>query len=555
MSSAPAGARAVVHGSMPPARLAPRPRASLAAALLLSLLASGCARCGAPKAGPPPERYLAPDAAVAVVIPSLERLSTQAADLLAAAATFPGGARLLDGRALAGVRLGFDPFDPASVRATGVDVRRGAGFSSTAPPADEPPDVLAALPLADASAFEAFVERLARDRAGATVKATSPGPAPIVTWRAVEGGPVLVAYAIARGEGETALLSVGPAAPARVQAALAVPADGHLGTTAAYRTATAALGSGDGLQLFVRPGTPGLAAAPRLAGGFAVGVRGGRDRLQVTGALLLGAREPAARAALAAARGRSAALLAKLDPAALLVTRGDGDLASAAWRDELEQVLAGERLSPSARELIRDGVASLGAGSAFGFGLVARGPRAGEGAPGLRDAPLAWLRAELLLSLQDPARARDVLGRAAASVPAGQPVERGEGRLALPLAGGELAVAVDGDRLAVVAGPRGALAALLARSGSAFPGPTPASGRALAGETGGLLLDGGRTAAALRAVPPVAWGDDLVGSAWRANAERVAAFAERIAAVTASGALAPGAEVVELSVELKPAAP
>jgi hypothetical protein len=67
-----------------------RPPRPLLASILALALSAGCGRRG-PEPAASPERFVASDAAAAVVVPSLEGLARQGADVLATAATFPGG--------------------------------------------------------------------------------------------------------------------------------------------------------------------------------------------------------------------------------------------------------------------------------------------------------------------------------------------------------------------------------------------------------------------------------------------------------------------------------
>src|SRR5512140_851351 len=133
-----------------------RPTPPLAVALAVLALSAGCSRSSS-KPAPAPERFVGADAAAVVVVPSLEALSQQGSEVLASAATFPGGQALQDGRAVLQARLGFDPFDPASLSGAGLDPKRGAavGLRTSGAGAEAPPEVTVSLPVADAAKLDA----------------------------------------------------------------------------------------------------------------------------------------------------------------------------------------------------------------------------------------------------------------------------------------------------------------------------------------------------------------------------------------------------------------
>lgn len=538
----------------------------LGLALVLLALSTGCARCGQGAASSP-ERFIAADSAVVFVIPSLGALSQQGADALATAGTFPGGQTLLDGRAVLQGRLGFDAFDPASLGTTGLDPKRGAaiGLSMKAgekKPAADPadpmaellgmdmppePDVVVTLPVADGKKLEATLARLAKEKLQLAVQGTADGKPPVVTFRKAEGDAVQLAYAVAE---RTAILGFGPKAIETVRAALAVPADKHVGTAPSFKVASAAVGPGQAFFAVVPAGSLLLKDAPQLKDGFAMGVRGAKDQLAVVACTLLGEREAAMKAA---PKGSSPALLAKLDPGATIVARGDGDPNSYLPREDVLKALGMAEVSPQMTKNVTDALDALGVGAAFGFGLV---PVKGKPAE-LTEAPLSFVRAELLLALKDPAKARVALRGLLEELAADHeivPKPNANGPWKLPLPGGEAAMAVEGNQLLLVAGPAGSLQALVARSGSAFKGPTAISARALEGPLGGMYADVPRLVETVKAIPSEAYGEGPSGMVMHTNVQQWAPTVARITALSVRTELVPGAQRAEMVLEVAPPA-
>lgn len=536
-------------------------------ALLLALgTAAGCARCGgAPKAVTPTERFIAPNSAVVLLVPSLATFAQQSADVLATAGTFPGGKDLLDARAVIGARLTFDPFDATSIGGTGLDPARGLALSAVVGARGENnPDVVVTLPIADPVKFEASVTKIAKERLEANERTAEAGAPEVITWRAAAGGPVLFAYAVAE---RTAIVSFGPAAVETVRAAAAIPATGSIGSNPAWQKTSKALGDGLAFQIYVPAGSPALKELPQLKDGFAAGLRGGRDRIGVAVAMLLGDREAGLRAAVA--KGESNALLAKLDPGAAWVVRGDSDPGQRTDLQAVVDALTKQGMPPPVIDLVKDFVSSLGGGSAMGIGLLP--PVLGSKAK-LAEAPLAAVRAEVLVSVKDPEKMTATIQKAIDMVteqsapPAGKKAKGakraappkpdfGKNPWRLPLPGGEVAAAVADGKLALVAGPAGALEALMARSGTVFKGPTPAADKALKGASGGMYVDVPRLAAAVRSYPESAFGDGDQGAMIKSMVDQYSSAAARIVAVSVAGELVEGAARGELLFEVMPVAP
>jgi hypothetical protein len=536
---------------------------TLTALLLTLATVVGCAKCGsAPKGVTPVDRFVTSSAAAVLIVPRLAGFAQQSADLLTTAGTFPGGRDLLDARAVIGSRLTFDPFDAASIAGTGLDPARGVTVSGVVGAGgEENPDLLVTLPIADGAKFEAAVARLAKERLDAPDRKVEPGTPEVVSWAMAGGGPALFSYAVVE---QTALVSFGPAAVATVRAAAALPATGSIASVPAYQKSMKALGDGLALQFYVPANSPALKEVPQLKEGLSAGVRAGRDRIGVAVAMLLGAREAGIKAA--AAKGESAALLAKLDPGAALVVRGDGDPGQSADVQALTEALTKEGMPEPLLALFKDFVASLGSGTAMGIGLL---PPASGSKAALAAAPFGAFRAEVLVSVKDPPKMTTAIQSAIDMVTEqmGPPPQKGKkakkgakpelGRnpWRFPLPGGEIAAAVADGKLALVAGPAGTLEALLARTGTAFKPPTAASDKALKSGTGGMFIDVPRIASAVKAYPESAFGGGTEGAMVKSMVDQWSASASRITAVSVSSELVEGAARGELLVEVTPTAP
>jgi hypothetical protein len=532
-------------------------RLSVPALVVLAL-----AGCGRKAAVAPPERFVAANAAAVLVVPGLATFGRQATDLLQTAATFPGGADLGNARtALAGALL-FDPLDAAGLASAGLDPARGlALWGVVGKGGEQNPDIVLALPVADAAKLEAAIGKLAKERAAGSERAVDAGAPEVITWRAGAGGPVLFGYAIVE---QTALASFGERAVESVRAAAAVPATANVATVPAYQKSMKALGDALALRFFVPAGSPAAKEFPQFKEGLSAGIHAGRDRLGIAAAVLLGEREAAVKAAIA--KKESAALLAKLEPSAQWVARGDGDPGQAGDLKSLLDTMAKEGLPPPVQEMVKDMLASLGSGSALGIALLP--PAAGSKAK-LADAPLAAFRVELLASLKDADKMKATVQKAVdmASEMAGpqQPARGKKGKggkpdlgknpWRFPLPGGEVAAAVADGRFALVLGPTGSLEALLARNGTAFKAPTPAAEKALGSGAGGMFVDVPRLAKAVQAIPEKAIADGAQGAMMKSMADTYANAAARILAISLASDLVEGAARGELLVEAIPAPP
>src|SRR5690349_15539149 len=205
------------------------------ATALVSLVAAGataCARCGG-EGGPPPERFLAADTPLAIVVPRARAAQDELGQALRTALTFPAAADLAGTLAALRAQLGFDPLDPDALAGAGVDPSRGAALA-LAP--DAPP--LLVLPTRDAEALEALVARLARDRLGASRKDRVTVAGAAVETFSREGAAPALSLLFAEG---SALLSAGADGAARVATAAGRRREEALASSSAFAKARALL--------------------------------------------------------------------------------------------------------------------------------------------------------------------------------------------------------------------------------------------------------------------------------------------------------------------------
>lgn len=512
----------------------------------LALAAALAALAADPARAAPPERFVAPDASMAVIVPSLEVLARQGSDLLATAATFPDGEKLLDGRAVLARRVGFDLLDPAALRAAGLDPKGGAAVVLQASSPDDEVDVAFSLPLASAARFEASLRRVAGEKLK-LVPDTKPGKPAVTAWRDAKTGHAILVSTVVEG---TAIVGLGDSI-ATVRAAVAVRKDRHLGTAADYRSALRSLGGGLAAIAFLPAGSSIARRIPGLDKGFALGLAGGRDRLRVVATADLG--EGAA--LVRAPRVDAGPLVAKLDPASVLVLRNASDLRAFVPPEELIATLEKEDAPADVRDFLTQATASLGSGMAVGLSVVPMAPELNV--PSLKKAPMGLFRAEAVLGVVDAARMkrairRLILASARAKAKAEVPVD---GPWVTSIPGGEVGLAVDQGHVYAAAGPTGSLEELLRRTGSTFHPPTPTAARAFAAPLAGLFVDVPAFAAELAAIPEDAYRDYAGGGAKdrRENLE-LARVLKRIKAVSLASDLVGHAQRTELVVEVAPAA-
>ncbi len=509
------------------------------------------------KAPPPAERFLAGDTAMAVVIPSLEVFAAQSSDMLETAATFPGGQGINDGRAVAESRLGFDVFDPASVKKAGFDPKRGLALAFRMTEEGRAPGMIAALPAGDAKKLAATLDGIAKDRLQLQARSVETDGEKIVKWAQAEGGPTVLAYAVVE---KTVVIGAGMGSLDLLKAALEVPKDGHLGTNPDYKATIESTGAGQAMVWYFSLQGP-MFDQPQFAAmkeyfkkGFAIGVSGAKDRLALAVGMALDDASPL----LGMAKVDARPLVARLDPNAGWVARSDTDIAATAQLQKatLTGMLAAMRAPAGFAEALGNALDAVGGGgSAMGIGVVP----VEAGAPAIREAPLAFFRAEILVAVKDAAKmkqALEALGRESGKEGAPGIDLGGDGPWTFPVGGGEIGVAVEEKQLLLAVGPKGSLAALAARSGSTFKPPTAAAQKAFDGSMGGMYIDVPRLAGGLKAIPASAYGDDPDGTMIQANLSKIASVLSRFAAISVSADVKETEKTYhgELVIEVLPAA-
>jgi hypothetical protein len=165
--------------------------------VVVFLALAGCSRCGAPaKVGTPIERVLPRKVQAAVVVPSLEALGAKLTLLqqLKVASFLAPTQGFADAKGFADALvndLGLDLRSREAMVKAGLDPSRAAG--AVLLPSNA---VVLALPVADASVFEATLTQLSVRRLGAGVKGEAP---PVKTFAAVAGGPVRAGFVLTQG--------------------------------------------------------------------------------------------------------------------------------------------------------------------------------------------------------------------------------------------------------------------------------------------------------------------------------------------------------------------
>ena len=527
---------------------------AFAAALLL---AAGCARCAGPPARTAPERHLPANAPLLLVVPTLEPAVRDLAALHRALASIPAAAQLDEAFQAVKLQLGFDPLDPAGLEKAGIDPRGGGGAAFGAGPP------LLLLPVADVARFEATLQRLARDRLGASVRSAEAASGRRVTVFRREGSP---APAMAwTAVGSLALVSAGPESLRAVAEAAALPADRALSASPPWRVAAASLGSRYAVQLLAPARSAVLSDVPAAYEGAVLGLGAGATGLSARAALLLGPGRAPGWQALAGAGTEAAARagadeVARLPADASLVIRFGGD-----------PVALGRRLLPwlprrfsdallAARlDLSKDLLESLAPGAALSLSLAPTFTVAGLSwsrlDPRSRD-PFRLVGVEVLARVRDPARLKAftarlgqvaprwgarLTGRATAEGGSWR-LSMGAARLAWSLAGGRLAVAGGADRLEPLS--RRATA-----GGPGYAAPTEASRAALGSGVAAAVLDVGNAVAAVRALPQEAYGTGPDGFVMRSLVDRFLEPASHLEAVSLRLDVAPEAALLDLEIE------
>jgi len=517
-------------------------RSNLTPALVVLALLSGCARCGAPRTAPSPERFIPATNAGALVLPVLAEASRQAAALHGALAARPGGEELGMMRSGLGLQLTFDVFDPASLEGAGLDVQRGLAIAELATRPGEPGTPLLILPVGDAAKLGAQVTRLAKERLGAGDRGEQAATGSTFTvWRRAAGEPPLLSVAQAEG---FMLVAVGPAGPDVLRVVLALDPAVSLAASPSWKRGRAALGDGYPVQLFVPRDAPALVGLP-ANDGLASGLSASATGVRVAVAALLGPQEVRVRPL--AGTGGGSTQPSSLHPDTVLALRLSAD-PSAALRlaAELRGLPLIEPVGAIAAQLLTPidvGATPVVTGD-LGSLLGGRG----------LDQPVKLARLEAGAGLKDPAAFTAACDQLMALL--GAPAGKGSWKLGGREA--ELAWTVQGKTVALTAGTAGGLPALLARlkaGGRAFE-PPPGTATSLAGGLGGLVLHGDNLVKSLRALPPSAFGSGPDAVVARSMAEKLAGSLGEGSAAALRADLPEGALKLTLDLQLgRPAVP
>ncbi len=511
-------------------------RSHLTPALVVLALLSGCARCGAPRGGPPPERFIPATNAGAVVIPVVADASRQAAALLEALATRPGGEGLRQQRTGLGLQLTFDIFDPESLEGAGLDVQRGLAIAELATRPGEPGTPLLILPVGDAPKLEQQVTRLARERLGAGDHGEQVANGiKFTVWRRAAGEAALLSVAQAEG---SMLVAIGPPGPEVLRVVLALDPAVSLAASPSWKRGRTALGDGFPLLFFAPRDAPALLDLP-ATDGVAAGLSATASGVRLAVAIMLGVQEPLVRPL--AGTGDGSSQPSRLDPATVVAFRLSAD-------PQVAVRLAAGQLGLPILEPIAAMAAQLATPVEVGAGLAAKVDLATLLGGQALAQPLKVARVEALAELKDPA---------AFAVASNQLMTRlgapaGKGTWVLGGGDAELAWAVQGKLVALSAGAAGGLPSLLKRLGAGGRGFEPPAGMAgsLAGGLGGLVVHGDNLVAALRALPPSAFGagpDAVVG---RSLVEKLVSSLGQGAAVALRADLPAGALKLTLDLRL-----
>jgi hypothetical protein len=510
-------------------------RSHLTPALVVLALLSGCARCGSPRTVSPPERFVPATNAGAVVIPVVAEASRQAAALLGALAARPGGDEVGRVRTGLAAQLGLDLLDPESLKAAGLDPERGLAVAELATRPGEPGTPLLVLPAGDTGKLEATLVKLARERLGATDRAEQAAAGTtFAVWRRAAGEPALLSVAQAEG---FLLVAIGPSGPGVLAVVLALDPAVSLAQSPSWKRGRAALGEGSPLLLFLPRDAPALLDLP-ATDGVAAGLSASASGVRLAVAAMLGAQEPRLRPL--AGTGDGSSQPSRLLPSTVVALRLSADPA-------VVLQLAAERRGLPVIEPLAAMAAQLATPVEVGAGLAAAADLGALMGGRMGAQPLKVAQLEAVAGLKDPARftaACDELMALLSAPP-------GKGRWSIGGSDAELAWAVQGTTVAATAGARGGLPPLLRRLAAGGPGFAPPSGTAgaLAGGLGGLVLHGDNLVAALKALPPSAFGSGPDAVVGRSLVEKLVQSLGQGAAVALRADLPAGA--LKLTLDLK----
>jgi len=356
------------------------------------------------------------------------------------------------------------------------------------------------LPVGDAATLEKQVTRLAQERLGAGDRGEqAAGGTSFTVWRRAPGATPLLSMALAEG---SMLVAIGPSGPDVLRVVLALDPGVSLAESPSWKRGRTALGEGFPLLFFAPRDAPALLDLP-ATDGVAAGLKATSTGFRLVTAVMLGVAEPLLRPL--AGTGDGSSQPSRLDPATVVAMRLSADPVVALR-------LAAEQRGLALSGPIAAMAAQLATPIEVGAGLAAKAELAALLGGQARAQPLRVARIEALAALKDPAAFTAACDQLMTQL--GAPA--GKGRWVMGGGDAELAWAVQGKSVAFWAGAAGGLPPLLKRleaGGRGFEPPAETAG-ALAGGLGGLVLHGDNLVAALRALPPSAFGsgpDAVVG--------------------------------------------
>jgi hypothetical protein len=469
-----------------------------------------------------------------VLVPVVADASSQAAALLGALVARPGGGDLAMFRTGLAVQLGFDLLDPRSLELAGLDVKRGLAIAELEARPGEPGTPLLVLPVGDASRLESQVTRLATDRLGAVDRSEeNANGKPFSVWRRAPGEPPLLAQALVEG---SLLVGIGPSSPAVIRAALLLDPALSVQESPTWKRGRAALGDGLPLMLWMPRDAPALASLPRNDGaGLGLSASATGVRLVVAG--LLGAQESRLRPL--AGPGDAPARPSPLAPETVVAWRISADPSA------LLKLAVEARLLPGIPQ-VQALVDQLAPGADVGFSVARSATLSGALSGRALEDPLRLTSVEAVVGLKD----HKAFIAACDQVVEGPGLRPGSGRWRMVRGQAAMEWRVEGTRVVFHAGAPGGLDPLAARAAGQAPGfDGPGVGAALSGGLGGVVIHGDNLVAALRALPPAAFGSGPDAVVGRSMAEKAIDALGRGAMAALRADLPPGA--LKLTLDLK----
>lgn len=524
-----------------------RLRAAGAVALCAVWLVA-CGKCGG-AAGTAPKgdvRRLLPRGAAAVaIVPDLGRLGEKlrileglkVASFASALQGFPTAGAFAD--ALAG-QLGVDLRSRAALEAVGLAPEKGLGIAVLL---DQ--SAYAVLPLKDEARLEAFLRKLATSRLGSTVHADEARAGVTVRrYLKQQGGEAVLGFARV---GDFALVAVGPAVEKLAGWAALPQTDSMLADTA-IEASIARLPAARELLVLAPTGSTAVGQSAFTSLAVAVGLT--PEALSVTADGPVGSKREVLEALV---RQEAPRLDTALPPEAFAVVRYAGTAkALGPWARQLLGPWVGAALDGEGAQLFE--TLRPGASAAL---CLSPGARLSGGLPSLdvRQAnPFGFVQLSGLAVGGDAAGVGKALGALVAGAPKFganiAPQQRGGREVFFTTyARGEgVHFAQDGARVAFGSPVERVLGVLAAAPAAQGPVTDPALVAALTGSALGAVVDLGKLANAIRALPAEAWG--LGGFAIKGSTLRWLEAVDDLKAVTVGVGAKEGAVQVELKLRL-----